>query len=64
MYDRATIWRKSTFSWGKTNCVEVTELAGMLIGIRDSKNPRGHVLRFTTAQWQVFLDGVNSGAAD
>jgi hypothetical protein len=32
-----------------------------LVVVRDSKNPHGGVLRFTVAEWLVFLDGVRAG---
>lgn len=53
----ASLWRKSTRSWGNGNCAEIAQL-GHLVGVRDSKNPRGHVLRFTASEWRMFLDGV------
>lgn len=52
-------WRKSRHSsWGSSNCAEVAQLEGRIIGVRDSKNPEGHVLRFTEEEWDMFLDGV------
>jgi hypothetical protein len=53
-------WRKSTRS-GVNNCVEVAFLDGH-IAVRDSKDQRGPVLTFTTAEWRAFLDGVRDGA--
>jgi hypothetical protein len=29
--------------------------------VRDTKNPGGPVLSFTTAEWSAFLDGVSEG---
>ena len=51
-------WRKSSRSNNGGNCVEVARLDGETIGVRDSKNPDGPVLRFTPAEWAAFLDGV------
>jgi hypothetical protein len=62
--DPPKTWVKSSYSMTNGNCVEVARLSGRVVGVRDSKRPRGHVLRFTAAQWQVFLDGINSGVAD
>jgi Domain of unknown function (DUF397) len=60
MQDLATVnWRKS--SWSAANgCVEVAFVDGGVL-VRDSKDPGGPVLRFTTHEWQVFLLGVHGG---
>jgi hypothetical protein len=59
---RAT-WRKSTRSGGQGNCVEVATTP-TAIGVRDSKDPSGPVLVFTTSQWQAFVDSVKIGEFD
>jgi len=51
-------WRRSTRTYGGTNCVEVAALPGERIDVRDSKNPRGAVLQFTSADWKAFVAGV------
>ncbi len=51
-------WTKARRSQGNSNCVEVARLDGATIGIRDSKNPNGPVLRFTQPEWEAFLDGM------
>jgi hypothetical protein len=51
-------WRKSTFSWGTGECVEVANLKGQGIGVRDSQNHQGPVLRLTGQQWSEFLAGL------
>jgi hypothetical protein len=48
-------WVKSSFSFANGNCVEVAELSGGSVGIRDSRDPGGPVLRFTRAEWAAFL---------
>ena len=48
-------WVKSSFSFSNGNCVEVAELPGDTVGIRDSRDPGGPVLRFTRAEWAAFL---------
>ena len=48
-------WVKSSFSFANGNCVEVAELPGNSVGIRDSRDPGGPVLRFTRAEWAAFL---------
>lgn len=45
-----TTWRKSSFSGGGNNCVEV----GHGIGIRDSKAPTTH-LPLSAEAWSAFL---------
>lgn len=57
-------WRKSSRTYGNGNCVEVAGLTGDVVGVRDSKNPRGHVLRFPSAGWQDFLGGIRNGEFD
>jgi hypothetical protein len=58
--DSAPAWRRSTRSYGGGQCVEAAARHGALIDVRDSKNPRGAVLRFTAAQWNAFVVGVRS----
>ena len=49
------VWRKSSYSGGNAECIEVgSNLPGLLI-IRDSKNPDGPELTFTWAQWESFM---------
>ena len=52
-------WRKSSFCAG-SNCVEVAELAGDVL-IRDSKNPAGAPLSFSTEEWSAFVRGIKDG---
>lgn len=50
-------WRKSSYSGEETNCVEVGSAPG-LVGVRDTKDRDGAVLRFSRAQWSVFVAGL------
>lgn len=50
-------WRKSSYSNWNNQCVEVTQ-AGATIAVRDSKNPDGGHLTFTTAEWEAFLTQI------
>lgn len=51
-------WRRSRRSYGGGACLEAA--SGTRIHIRDSKNPQGVVLRFTPAQWSMFVADVRS----
>ena len=57
-------WIKSSLSFSNGNCVEVASLAGGEIGVRDSKDSEGPVLRFTSDEWHAFLGGVRNGEFD
>ena len=54
------LWRKSSYSNGQANCVEVTTVTGgqTLIAVRDSKAPDGPCLIFTARVWRQFAGGV------
>ena len=54
-------WAKSSFSFSNGNCVEVAELPGGSVGVRDSRDPAGPVLRFTRDGWDTFLAGARRG---
>ncbi len=49
-------WRKSTYSGGNGgDCVEMASVVGPLVAVRDSKDPNGPNLAFTTPMWQSFV---------
>jgi hypothetical protein len=58
------VWVKSSLSFSNGNCVEVAGLAGGQIGVRDSKDKTGPVLRFTPSEWRAFLGGAQNGEFD
>ncbi|MDG4793041.1 MULTISPECIES: DUF397 domain-containing protein [Micromonospora] len=57
------VWRKSTRTQQSGQCVEVARV-GEVIGVRDSKDPDGPVLAFTTGEFAAFLDGAAKGEFD
>lgn len=60
-----TNWRKSSWSSGGDNCVEVAFAPDGSVGVRDSKNEGGGpVLDFTAAEWRAFIRGVKGHEFD
>jgi len=57
-------WVKSSLSFANGNCVEVASLPGGEIGVRNSRQSEGAVLRFTSDEWHAFLGGVRNGEFD
>jgi hypothetical protein len=57
------VWTKSSRSVDGGNCVEVAAL-DTARAVRDSKNPTGTTLRFTTAAWSAFTTGIRAGEFD
>ncbi|MEY9213225.1 DUF397 domain-containing protein [Thermobifida halotolerans] len=47
-------WRKSSYSGGRENCVEVADLPGAT-AVRDSKHPEAAVLAFPVSEWAAFV---------
>ncbi|MFI5718029.1 DUF397 domain-containing protein [Nocardia sp. NPDC051750] len=47
-------WFKSSHSGSGGDCVEAAWLDTGLVGIRDSTNPIGPILMFTSAEWAAF----------
>lgn len=57
-------WRKAGRSGAYgDNCVEARVRNG-LVEVRNSKDPEGHVLRFTHGDWLVFIGGVKEDEFD
>jgi hypothetical protein len=56
-------WRKSSYSDGQANCVEVAAVGDRygLVAVRDSKSPGGPGLAFTPDAWQQFTERVTAG---
>jgi hypothetical protein len=58
------VWVKSSLSFSNGNCVEVTDLPGGSVGVRNSRDRGGPVLRFTRTEWDAFLGGARLGEFD
>lgn len=56
-------WRKSSRSAGGGDCVEIAELPDKVL-VRDSKDPDGPQLRFTSEAWRGFIGEVKDGGFD
>ncbi|MEV7009408.1 DUF397 domain-containing protein [Streptosporangium sp. NPDC051022] len=55
------VWVKSSFSGGNGgNCVEVAQLSGGRVGVRDSKDRSGPALVFTAGEWAAFTRWVRT----
>jgi hypothetical protein len=62
--DSALNWVKSSLSFSNGNCVEVADLAGGGVAVRNSRDPEGGMLRFTPGEWHAFLGGARNGEFD
>ncbi|MFR9727057.1 DUF397 domain-containing protein [Streptomyces sp. MS19] len=49
-------WRKSSYSAGNGNCVEVARYADAARAVRDSKNASGPTVAFTHTEWSAFIE--------
>ena len=60
------LWRKSSYSNGQANCVEIAPLRGRrtTVVVRDSKAPGGSALMFSAQAWQKFAYDLRGDAKD
>ena len=49
-------WVKSSLSFSNGNCVEVASLPDGEVGVRNSRDSEGSVLRFTPDEWHAFSE--------
>ena len=57
-------WRKSRRSNSQGTCVEVADLPGGVIAVRNSRHPSGPALIYTTAEFDAFIYGAKDGDFD
>ncbi|MDH6705783.1 hypothetical protein P3T27_002505 [Kitasatospora sp. MAA19] len=57
-------WRKSTYSGGGGECIEVADGFPDVVPVRDSKDPSGPALAFPTTSWQAFVTAARTGEFD
>lgn len=57
-------WCKSSHSGAQGNCVEIAELAGGEVAVRNSRHTDGPALVFTRAEMTAFVAGVKDGEFD
>jgi hypothetical protein len=63
-YPARASWRKSSYSGGAGNCVEVADGVRGVVGVRDSKDPAGPALVLSPGSWRAFTAAVKSGEFD
>jgi Domain of unknown function (DUF397) len=67
MGEAATVavkWRVSSRCAGNGECVAVAQLPTGQVAVKDTKDPAGRSLMFTTDEWQAFVAGVRAGQFD
>jgi Domain of unknown function (DUF397) len=51
-------WRKSSYSLGNGECIEIASTDVGVVMIRDSKNPDGATILCAPAEWRSFIFAV------
>jgi len=57
-------WVKSSLSFDGCNCVEVKQLPGGTVAVRNSRHPQAPMLEFTAGEWAAFIGGAKNGEFD
>lgn len=57
-------WRKSSYSGGTGNCVEVAGNLPGAVAVRDSQDPAGPALILAPAAWRALTRKVQNGELD
>jgi Domain of unknown function (DUF397) len=60
----ALTWRKSRASNPRGDCVELARLSGGAVAVRNSRDPHGPALVYTSAEIAAFLEGAKAGEFD
>ncbi|MEU0991198.1 MULTISPECIES: DUF397 domain-containing protein [unclassified Streptomyces] len=60
----ATTWTKSSHSNATGNCVELAQLPGGRVAIRNSRDPQGPALIYTRDEIAAFVAGARGGDFD
>jgi Domain of unknown function (DUF397) len=60
----AARWRKSRLSNPSGSCVELAELPGGVIAVRNSRDPSGPALIYSRAEVAAFFRGAKDGEFD
>ncbi len=56
-------WRKATYSINNGQCVEVASARAAVL-VRDSVNPAGPVVSYSSRTWHAFLASAKAGVFD
>ncbi|MGW4892725.1 DUF397 domain-containing protein [Kitasatospora sp. NPDC004240] len=54
-------WTKSSYSTEGGQCVEVADGFPAIVPVRDSKDPGGPALIFSSSAWAAFVSAVRAG---
>jgi hypothetical protein len=57
-------WRKSSFSGGAQQCVEVAVASDGSRYVRDTKDRTKAAHHYTAGEWDAFIKGVKAGEFD
>lgn len=56
----STAWRKSSYSGGDNECIEVAAVVSGVVAVRDSKDSAGPMLAFAPQAWRAFVGAVGA----